>query len=94
MRLFLIFTMTLFSQIHSSLAEKEILYLNLNLQDGKELILSDNSHWIIHPEDQAISRMWIAPFPLEVTAIRSIEYPYLLTNLNSGKKIKAKRASN
>src|SRR5690349_20628739 len=70
--------------------ENQVLHLCMNLENGKELILSDDSRWAVSPEDQEISRMWLGPFALEVRLASSKEYSHILTNLNSGKKIRVK----
>ncbi len=67
-----------------------VLYLSTNMQNGKELILTDNSKWDIAPEDQITSQLWIGSFPLKITLGGSKEYPYLLTSIHSQKKVKAR----
>ncbi len=68
------------------------LSLNINIDNGRELILSDGTHWDIAPEDQKISSLWLTPFPLEITPTDSKEYPFLLHNLTTEEKVKAKEA--
>jgi hypothetical protein len=66
------------------------LFLSINVNRGKELILDDNSRWEIDPEDQCISCLWLSPFPLTISFSESDEYPYILTNGLSKMQVKAK----
>lgn len=62
--------------------ERPQLSLSINVQNGKELILSDGSKWAVDPEDQAISGAWLTPFPLKFIKSNSQEYPQFLINLD------------
>ncbi len=70
--------------------EDSSIYLSVNVKSGSELILSNDTRWAVAPEDQIISSLWITSFPLKVTLGGSKEYPYVLTNLYSLKRVKAK----
>ena len=74
---------------------EETLSLSVNVHYGKELILSDGSHWEVHPEDRKISSVWLTPFPLQIQTLASpsSEYPDLLINLSSEEKVKVKPIS-
>ena len=72
-------------------SEEKSLYLSVNIQNGKELILSDGSQWEVAPENRSISGLWITPFPLKITCIGGTEYPYELINLNTLEKVRIKR---
>ena len=73
--------------------EKEFLSLNINIQNGRELILSDGSKWEVAPEDQKISSIWLTPIPLKLVTSDSQEYPHLLINLDSEKEqVKVRQA--
>src|SRR4051794_3721438 len=52
-----------------------ILTVSLNLNGGNELILSDNSHSIVNPEDTETSSPWLSPFVMEVLPGGSDGYP-------------------
>ena len=80
-----------FSQ--NSIIKDASVYLSVNVKSGTELILSDDSRWAVDPRDQHISSIWITSFPLKVTLRGSEEYPYILTNLNTLKTVKAKPIS-
>ena len=70
------------------------LSLNINSQNGKELLLSDGSKWEVSPEDQKISSIWLTPIPLELLPSGSKDYPYFLINLDVEKeKVKVRPSS-
>jgi hypothetical protein len=72
--------------------KKDSLYLNINIQNGKVLILSDGSEWEVAPEDRSISSLWITPFPLEIKAEGSQDYPDTIFNLNNpSEKVRVKK---
>jgi hypothetical protein len=79
----------------SNHSREENLSLSVNVHNGKELILSDGSHWEVHPEDRKTSSIWLTPFPLRIQMIAnpSSEYPDLLINLSSEEKVKVKPIS-
>ncbi len=66
--------------------EQTTLSLNINIEGGKELILSDGTKWEVAPEDQSISALWLTPVPLKLLANPSAEYPNLLVNLDAEKE--------
>ncbi|MBY0463228.1 MAG: hypothetical protein K2Q34_08620 [Alphaproteobacteria bacterium] len=69
------------------------LSLNINIQNGRELILSDGSHWEVAPDDQKISSLWLTPFPLEITSRDSKQYPYSILNLTTKEMVKARQVT-
>lgn len=69
------------------------LSLNINIQNGQELVLSDGTHWEVAPEDRKISDIWLTPFPLQIIPSDSKEYPFFILNLTSKEKVKAKQLS-
>ncbi len=72
------------------LPEGALLHLEINMNGGQRLLLNDNSAWDVDPEDLEISRLWISPFPLQITLGGSDLYPYLIINTQSQKQVKAK----
>lgn len=74
----------------NAINEDSSIYLSVNVKSGSELILSNDSRWAVAPEDQLISSLWITSFPLKITLGGTKEYPYILTNLYSLKRVKAK----
>jgi hypothetical protein len=69
------------------------LYLSINVDNGKQLRLSDNSLWDVAPADQQTAAFWITPFPLKLSASNDPNYPMLMTNLNTNVQIRVKRAA-
>jgi hypothetical protein len=67
-----------------------VLHLDINMKGGHRLLLNDSSVWDVDPEDIEISRLWLSPFPMEITKGGSSLYPYLIINIQSQEKIKAK----
>jgi len=67
------------------------LYVNINAEGGKQLILSDQSRWEVDPKDQALTSAWISSFPVKIVAnAGSKDYPYLLINLLSQEKVRVR----
>jgi len=81
-------------QNHCKCEEKENrsdLYLSQNIDNGKQLILSDGSRYEIAPDDVDSSALWITPFPIEITRDDSGDYPFIIKNKNSGTEVHARR---
>jgi hypothetical protein len=71
--------------------EAKKLYLSVNLEGGKRLILSDGTNYEIHPQDLTTTAVWITPFPIKVAPSGDINYPFMLTNMNTGVTVKARQ---
>ena len=69
------------------------LYLSVNIQNGKQLLLSDGSLWAVNPNDVSTTALWITPFPLTLKESGDPNYPYEMTNQNSLEIIRVKRIS-
>jgi hypothetical protein len=68
------------------------LYLSENINEGKQIRLSDGSLYDISPDDSELTAFWITPFPLTVKPSGDTNYPFLITNTNTGTSVKAKLA--
>lgn len=68
------------------------LSLSANFRNGQELMLSDDSRWLVNPSDIPISSLWITPFAVQVTPNNDPNYPWTITNLTTNQSIKAKKA--
>jgi hypothetical protein len=75
-------------------AQPAELSLSINMDNGKKLLLSDNSLWEISPADVTTSSVWITPFPVKLTPSADPDYPCLIVNLNSGISVKARQIPN
>lgn len=67
------------------------LSLNINLNNGQELVLSDMTRWQIHPQDVMLSSVWVAPSSLSVKPGTDPSYPFVITNLSSNQSVRAKQ---
>ncbi len=67
------------------------LYLSENIDNGKQIQLSDGSTYEIAPDDVIRSALWIFPLPIEIQASDDPDYPIKLINSNLGSSVKAKR---
>jgi hypothetical protein len=74
--------------------KKETLYLSQNINNGRQLELSDGSLWEVFPEDTNKASFWITPFPLEVLTTEPVdnaEYPQQILNSYTGVTVKVKQ---
>jgi hypothetical protein len=72
--------------------EQAALSLNINIDGGRQLLLSDGTQWEVAPEDRSISSLWLTPIPLKILPGGSQEYPNVIMNSDSEKeKVKAKQ---
>ena len=71
--------------------EQKKLYLSQNLDNGKILKLTDDSEYMVAPEDIINSAYWITPFPLRIEKSNDPEYPVKLVNVNNGQYVKARQ---
>lgn len=68
-------------------------YLSENINNGKQLKLSDGSLWDVAPQDANTASFWIIPFPLcfmDNTDTDKEDYPKILVNQNTGVGVKVK----
>ncbi|MBY0528649.1 MAG: hypothetical protein K2P51_00475 [Rhabdochlamydiaceae bacterium] len=68
------------------------LTLSININNGKQLRLSDDTLWDIDPSDYSITATWVTPFPVQMGDSGNPNYPTLLTNLNTKISVRAKPA--
>ena len=61
-----------------------------NLGKGQELILSDRSQWIIHPEDLSISQGWKESTKISIEHGFDAGFPFILMNLDTHQSVKAR----
>ena len=72
--------------------QQAALSLNINIDGGRQLILSDGTKWEVAPEDQSISNLWLTPIPLKLLPGGSPEYPNVLMNADAEKeKVKVRQ---
>ncbi len=73
--------------------EVSSLTLSININNGKQLRLSDETLWDIDPSDYSITATWVTPFPVQTGDSGNPNYPTLLTNLNTKVSVRAKTAT-
>ena len=66
-------------------------YLAENISDGKYLVLSDDSVWIVKDEDTLFSSGWISAQEIYVTLSDDHEHPYFLSTESSWAEVHAKK---
>ncbi len=71
--------------------ENKNLYLSQNIDQGRKIRLTDGSLYEIFPSDTQYTAFWITPFPLTITPSGNPEYPWTITNKDSGTKVKARQ---
>lgn len=64
-----------------------------NLQSGHYIQLTDKTIWEIHPQDIPITQGWLSPSEIVVTQTGNEEYPYTLTNSQTGSSVRARKVS-
>ncbi len=67
------------------------LFLSENVEGGKFLRLSDNSLWEVDPIDLSRSKIWLFPFPVRLRKNGRQDFPYTVTNMNTGSKVDVRR---
>lgn len=72
---------------------KKELYLSENINNGKQLRLSDGSVYEIAPDDLVRTSFWITPFQIKIVPSQDPNYPYQIINTNTGTAVKAKQVS-
>jgi hypothetical protein len=55
-------------------------WLRDRLEDGRILILEDESSWEVHPSDRPIAKRWLRISTILVKHTEKEGYPYLLSN--------------
>jgi hypothetical protein len=73
--------------------QKKELYLSENINNGKQLRLSDGSVYEIAPDDLVRTSFWITPFMIKIVPSQDPNYPYQIINTNTGTAVKAKQVS-
>ena len=56
---------------------------------GRIVILDDESRWEVHPSDQLTTARWLRISTIIVENIQKGDYPYLLTNRTEGETARA-----
>ncbi len=57
--------------------------------NGAYVKLSDDSIWLIHPDDRLITQSWLTPVEILVERSPNAQYPYTLTNTLTKSEVRA-----
>ena len=61
------------------------------IQNGRYVKLSDQTSWEIYPADTIITQAWLSPSDILITQSGNGEYPYTLTNSQTGSSVRARK---
>jgi len=64
-------------------------WLRDKLEEGKIVILEDESIWEVHPSDRQITKRWLRMSTITVKHTEKEGYPYLLSNSTEGEDARA-----
>jgi hypothetical protein len=64
-------------------------WLRDKLEEGRLVILEDESIWEVHPSDRQITRRWLRISTINVKHTEKEGYPYLLSNRTEGEYARA-----
>ena len=59
------------------------------LEEGRTLILDDESIWEVHPSDREMTQRWLRISTITVKATEKGSHPYLLSNRTDGEDARA-----
>ncbi|MEX0961299.1 MAG: hypothetical protein WDZ28_00370 [Simkaniaceae bacterium] len=71
--------------------EGHTLFVSINIHGGRMLELSDNSVWLISPDDVETSASWLSDIPIEIGSSGDPNYSCLLTNTLTESSVKARQ---
>lgn len=63
------------------------LTIDENLHNGKILVLSDGSTWLVSPDSLSISASWVAPTPLKIEKSNDPTYPYIIKQIETPQSV-------
>jgi hypothetical protein len=64
-------------------------WLRDKLEEGRIVVLEDESVWEVHPSDRLITKRWLRISTISVEHIQKDGYPYLLKNSTEGESARA-----
>lgn len=67
--------------------------LNLNLQGGRVLQLSNGTLWEVNPADLLISNGWILPCTITLSPNTNSDFPFTLRNTSSKEQVRVRQAA-
>ena len=64
-------------------------WLRDKLEEGRIVILEDESIWEVHPSDRQITKRWLRISTVTMKNTEKGDYPYLLSNRTEGEEARA-----
>jgi hypothetical protein len=64
-------------------------WLRDKLEEGRIVVLEDESVWEVHPSDRLTTRRWLRISTINVKHTQKEGYPYLLSNKTEGEDARA-----
>ena len=64
-------------------------WLRDKLEEGRTVVLEDDSVWEVHPSDRLIAKRWLRMSTINVVHTQKEGYPYLLKNSTEGESARA-----
>ena len=75
--------MTIYTRTH------EEHWLRDKQEEGRVMVLDDDSRWEIHPSDRPVAARWLRISTITVKPTQKEDYRYLLTNTTEGEAARA-----
>lgn len=75
--------MAVYTRIH------EEHWLRDKLEEGRIVVLEDESTWEVHPSDRQITKRWLRMSTITVKQTQKEGYPYLLSNRTEREDVRA-----
>lgn len=73
--------------------QDEQLYVSQNFGRGQFLQLSNGAYYEVAPHDRRLAAYWATPSPIDLWLSDDEEYPFQITDLNSGTVVRVKETS-
>jgi len=90
----LLFIVMLFStSILLAQPPRQSLRISEVIDNGRYIMLNDNSLWEVQKEDQAVSGGWITPAIVKLGPSDSTEYPFKITNMLTQDSVLARKTT-
>jgi len=65
--------------------------ISMILMDGQQISLSNDSRWLVYPQDISIAALWLSPSIVKIHPGVDPEYNYYMTNTSTNQTIRVKK---
>ncbi|MBM3207841.1 MAG: hypothetical protein FJZ57_04470 [Chlamydiae bacterium] len=65
--------------------------ISMVIMDGKQLSLSDDSRWLVYPQDVQIASLWLTPAIVIIKPGVDPDFNYYMTNTSTGQTIRVRK---